>query len=73
MVKLGLKREVVLNGLKGPESDLEGSKIRKDPQGPFGSNLATFGQTKLLLLTLRESYECVGGKIWGLFCQNIEF
>ena len=39
--ELGPKIEVVLNGLKGPESEFGGSKIRK---GPFGSNLATFGQ-----------------------------
>ena len=28
--ELGPKREVVLNGSKGPESDFGGSKIRKD-------------------------------------------
>ena len=28
--ELGPKREVVLNGFKGPESDFGGSKIRKD-------------------------------------------
>ena len=42
--ELGPKREVVLNGFKGPESDFGGSKIRKDSKGPFGSNLARFGQ-----------------------------
>ena len=28
--ELGPKREVILNGLKGPESDFGGSKIRTD-------------------------------------------
>jgi hypothetical protein len=42
--ELGPKREVVLNGFKGPESDFGGSKIRTDSYGPFGSNLARFGQ-----------------------------
>ena len=28
--ELGPKREVILNGFKGPESDFGGSKIRKD-------------------------------------------
>ena len=30
LVNWGLKKEVVLNGLKGPESDFGGSKIRTD-------------------------------------------
>ena len=38
--ELGPKREVILNGLKGPESDFGGSKTRTDSLGPFGSNLA---------------------------------
>ena len=29
--EVGPKREVVLKGFKGPETDFRGSKIRKDP------------------------------------------
>ena len=66
---------MVLNGSEGPESDFGGSKIRKE--GPilvqFGQILPKFGPTKLILVTLRDSYKCVGGYIWGLFSKNIEF
>ena len=37
------------------------------------ANLARFGLTELILVTLRDSYEWLGGYIWGLFSKNIEF
>ena len=55
---------------------LEVPKLGRTPRahlGPIWSDLAKIWPNKIDLVTLRDSYNCVGGYIWGLFSKNIEF
>ena len=51
---------------------LEVPKLGKTPRAHWGPIWPNFGPTKLILVTLRNSYEYVGGDIWELFGKNFE-
>ena len=52
---------------------LEVPKLGKTPRAHLGPVWPKFGPTKLILVTLMDSYDCVRGYIWGLFNKNNEF